>query len=77
VYSRSFLEALLPHVHSTGYEIETELLILAIQQKARVAEVPIPSIYTEASSETSQWRFFADSYRIARTVVRHLYLSGE
>ncbi|MDX9755146.1 MAG: glycosyltransferase family 2 protein [bacterium] len=70
VYSRRLLQQITPPLQSTGFEIETEMLLLALKHRARIAQLPIPSVYQESSSQVSSWRALRDSARIARTVYR-------
>ncbi len=72
IYRREFVERILPQIQSVGFEIETELLCLALREKSAIRETPILSIYDERSTGLSQWRAFHDSMRIAKTILRFL-----
>jgi glycosyltransferase involved in cell wall biosynthesis len=71
LFSRSALEQMLPHLHSTSFAIETEMALLAQKLGLRFAEIPINCIYTQESSSRSSWKPFLDSWRIAQVVIRH------
>ena len=71
VFSRALLCSLISKVHATGFEIETEMAILAIREKARMIDCPIPSLYNDSSNRLSHWKGFHDSLRIARTVLKY------
>ncbi|MBN2328642.1 MAG: glycosyltransferase family 2 protein [Candidatus Omnitrophica bacterium] len=73
IYSRRFLESIFPEVSSAGFEIETELLILALRRKAVIREAPIRSIYSQRANQLSNWKAFHDSVRIAKTILRHYF----
>lgn len=73
IYARHFIEEIYPLISSTGFEIETELLILALKKHRKIQEVPITTIYNDSSSRASNWRAFSDSWRIAKIVSKHLF----
>lgn len=77
VYNRATLQAILSNIQSTGFEIETEMLILALQLHARIVEVPIPSVYSEEANQSSSWRALSDSARIGKMVLRYLLTKNE
>lgn len=71
VYSMDLLRNIAGRIESSGFEIETEMLILSLKSQAKILEIPVPSLYSEESGKNSKWRPFSDSYRIARTVVKN------
>ena len=73
VYSRKLIETIYPQVRASGFEIETELLALALRSGAAVREIPIQAIYSERSAATSSWRAYHDSVRIAKTIWPYLF----
>ncbi|MGC9327314.1 MAG: glycosyltransferase family 2 protein, partial [Candidatus Hinthialibacter sp.] len=73
IYSRRFLEAIFSEISAAGFEIETELLLLALRRKFVVRETPIQSIYSRRANELSNWKTFQDSARIAKIIFRHTF----
>lgn len=73
IYSRTLMQRIFPQIQASGFEIETELLVLALRHQAVIREIPIPSIYSEGSNASSNWRAFHDSVRIAKTILPHLF----
>lgn len=76
LFDRTLLEAMLPHIQSSEYAIETEMALWATRRQCRFAECDIECIYTPESNIRSDWKPFLDSYRIAKVVYRHLIKRG-
>jgi len=70
VFSRKLLQSLLPRLSAVGFEIETEMLIAAVREKARVTDRPIPAIYLPDPDHPSHWRGIRDSVRIMRILLK-------
>lgn len=69
VYPLWIFESLV--LESDGYALETEVLVKAGQHGIEVENIPISCQYPSGTS-TSRYRAFADSWRIAKVVVRSL-----
>jgi glycosyltransferase involved in cell wall biosynthesis len=68
--------ACLPHLvelRSTGYEFETEMLLLACSRGMRIVEQPIKTIYFDGGRR-SHFRPFRDSLRIAGVIARLVWM---
>lgn len=66
VFSRHFVQSVA--LHSTGFEIETELAAEAVARRLRVVEVAVPYRPRIAGS-VSKLRAFRDGWRILGTIV--------
>ena len=66
----AFRRACLPALglRSTGFEIETEIVVRAMKARLRIAEVP--SFESARRFGSSHLRTFRDGWRVARTVIR-------
>ena len=56
------------HLCENGYEITTDILLLFISNKSRIAEIPIPTHYGEESTSPSIKRtflYFVNSFKLA------------
>ncbi|MDP8245982.1 MAG: glycosyltransferase family 2 protein [Candidatus Hinthialibacter antarcticus] len=73
LFNRPLLEAMLPHIQSSEYAIETEMALWATRNQSQFAECDIECIYTPEATTRSAWRPFLDSYRIAKVTCRHLF----
>jgi len=65
-FSRRFVKSF-PAL-TTGFEIETELTVHALQLRMPVSEVPVP-YKDRPSGSTSKLRTFRDGFRILRTIL--------
>ena len=65
VFSRRFVRSF-PAL-STGFEIETQLTVHALEMRMRVAEIPTPYVERPVGS-TSKLRTYRDGWRILRTI---------
>jgi len=72
-FRREAVEKLLPHLISKGFEIETEILIIAKKLGLRVTEVP--SIELRRRHGKSNLKTTRDGYRILRTILWNLVKS--
>ncbi|MBE7558766.1 glycosyltransferase family 2 protein [bacterium] len=70
LHRRELLEKIRPRLSGQGFELETEVLVLASWEGFGVVAVPIPSIYEEGSNRASRYRPVADSYRIGKVIWR-------
>ncbi len=66
-FHRRYLEHL--HLSATGFEIEAEMTVRAMQAGLRIAEVP--SLELPRRSGTSNLHAIRDGIRVLRTVLRH------
>ena len=66
-FDRRYLEHL--HLSSTGFEIEAEMTVRAMQAGLRIAEVP--SLELPRRSTKSNLHAIRDGIRVLRTVLRH------
>ena len=66
-FDRRYLEHL--HLSSTGFEIEAEMTVRAMQAGLRIAEVP--SVELPRRSGASNLHAIRDGIRVLRTVLRH------
>ena len=66
---RRFLEEIGRRVEGRRYEMEIQVLLLALSQGRRIATVPIPTIYLDRN-RASHFRPLADSLRIAAAIFR-------
>ena len=71
VFSRRFVKSF-PHL-SSGFEIETELTIHALELELPVDEIETP-YYARGEGSTSKLNTWSDGFRILRTIIR-LYRS--
>ncbi len=69
VYPLRIIEKI--ELHSDGYALETEVLVKAGRRGTVVANIPISCHYPDGTS-TSRYRAFADSWRIAKVILRAL-----
>ncbi|MCC6142344.1 MAG: glycosyltransferase family 2 protein [Candidatus Hydrogenedentes bacterium] len=67
--SRRFLEAVVRDVRGGRYDTEMEILLKAVKEDYRIAEVPIATLY-EAGNPSSHFRKVRDSARIYWRIVR-------
>lgn len=69
----AFRRTALPRLalESTGFEIETELVVRSIKSGLRVAEVP--SFESARAFGVSNLHTFRDGWRVARTVLQHRF----
>lgn len=58
-------------LRSDGYALETEVLVKAARQGIEVVNLPISCHYPDGTA-TSRYRAFADSWRIAKVVLRSI-----
>ena len=66
-FSRRFVKTL--PVLSSGFEIETEITVHALQYRLPIVEVPVP--YGERpTGSSSKLRTFHDGYRVLRTILQ-------
>jgi glycosyltransferase involved in cell wall biosynthesis len=68
--SRQFVVEVLREVGGARYELELRILLLALHQRRRIAEVPIPTIYLD-ENRSSHFRPLEDSLRIYAALFRH------
>jgi glycosyltransferase involved in cell wall biosynthesis len=66
VFSRQFRASV--HLHSSGFEIETELAAEAAARNLKTLEVPVP-YYPRIAGTASKLKAFRDGRRILRTIV--------
>lgn len=71
---RAFTRAVAERVRPAGdrYEFEANFLLDALRAGYRVASVDVPTIY----GAPSHFRYFGDTWRMARAFARHLRLRG-
>jgi glycosyltransferase involved in cell wall biosynthesis len=66
VFSRHFRESV--HLHSSGFEIETELASEAVARGLKTLEIPVP-YYPRIAGTVSKLKAFRDGRRILLTIV--------
>jgi hypothetical protein len=66
-FDRRYLEHL--HLSATGFEIEAEMTVRAMQAGLRIAEVP--SLELPRRTTKSNLRAIRDGIRVLRTILRH------
>jgi hypothetical protein len=71
---RAFTRALAERVRPSGerYEFEANFLLEALRAGYRVTSVEVPTIY----GAPSHFRYFGDTWRMARAFAQHLRLRG-
>lgn len=62
-FNREFAEQVVRSVKGSRYETEIQMLLLALSQRRRIVDVPIPTIYID-NNRSSKFRPVADSIRI-------------
>ncbi len=71
IFSRRFVKSF--PAMSSGFEIETELTVHALQLRLPAAEIQVPYL-TRPEGSQSKLNTWADGFRIARTIVKLLYI---
>jgi glycosyltransferase involved in cell wall biosynthesis len=69
LYSRGVLEGV--SCRSSGFDMETEILIKAARKGVKIEEIPVTTIYQE--NYRTHFRPVADFYRISIMVLRNLF----
>lgn len=72
---RAFVDLAAKRLRGNRYETELEMLLLAIQTRARIDYIPISTIYISANRD-SHFRPLADSFRIYASLFRWLVAEG-
>lgn len=72
LYSRRLLQALIDELHTGRYVLESEILIKACRKGAKIAMIPISTIYSEQSNVLSHHNLY-DVLRIARLMVSYFF----
>lgn len=72
LHTKRMLEGILPYLTSSGYAMETEILIRAHRLGYKIDECSIHCIYTDDSSRRSSWKPFTDSWYITKAVINAL-----
>ncbi len=72
LHKRRMLEDILTYLTSTGYAMETEILIRAHRLGYKIEECAIHCIYTDDSNQRSSWKPFTDSWHITKAVLKAL-----
>lgn len=66
-FKRSFVEEIICNIKGGRYETELYILMLALEQRQRIATVPVPTIYLN-KNKSSHFRPIIDSLRVCRAV---------
>ena len=72
-YSRKFLENVSWQVNSDGFLFDAQILIQAVENKMRIAEIPIPTRYFPEASEVGPIAGIKYGLGILRLLARYLF----
>ncbi len=70
-FSKDFASEIVNRIPGGHYEMEFKCLLLALRQKRKIEEIPIPTIYID-KNRSSHFRRWKDSIMVLKTLFMHL-----